>query len=127
MKIFDFSEGVKGKLLGEIKRTSYSAGWLIKKGDTVFKVELTGTHGGPDDRWSWVSAAGHMVGGEDVDINPRDFGADAICFCTGEFFHLWHAGHPEAESHWDWQVIGTKEWNRHACETGILKATKVAS
>lgn len=126
MKVFDFTNGTKGELLADIKRAQYTGGWLVSKDGSVFKVELSGSHGGPDDRWSWVSKAGHTVGGKDVDIRPEDFGVEAVCFCTGEFFHLWHAGHPEAESHWCWHVVGTAEWNRSACKAGILKASKHA-
>jgi hypothetical protein len=127
MKIFDFTSGTKGKLLGEINLANYSGGWLVSKNGVTFKIDLAQTHGGKDDRWEWHANAGHTVKGKDVDIDPKDFGVDAICFCTGEFFHQWHAGHPEAESHWCWNVIGTTEWNRSACKAGILKASKHAA
>jgi len=109
MKVFDFTNGTKGELLGHIKLTDYAGGWLVEKAGSTFKVTLSGTYGG-----------------KDVHIDPKDFGADAVCFCTGEFFHQWHDGHPEAESHWCWNVIGTTDWNRSACKSGILKATKQA-
>ena len=127
MKIFDFTSGTKGKLLGEMNLANYSGGWLVSKNGVTFKIDLAQTHGGKDDRWEWHANAGHTVKGKDVDIDPKDFGVDAICFCTGEFFHQWHAGHPEAKSHWCWNVIGTTEWNRSACKAGILKASKHAA
>ena len=124
MKVFDFTNGTKGKQLGEVGIVSYASGCLVDKNGETFKVELKQIHGGKDDRWAWHRNAGHTVNGKDVDIRPEDFGVEAVCFCTGEFFHQWHAGHPEAESHWCWNVIGTTEWNRNACKSGILKATK---
>lgn len=124
MKVFDFTNGTKGELLGNIKITEYAGGSLVEKDGNTFMVQLAGAHGGEDDRWSWHKNAGHTVEGKRVDLRPEDFGVDAICFCTGEFFHQWHAGHPDAESHWAWDVVGTADWNREACKSGILKATK---
>lgn len=127
MKVFDFTNGTKGKHLGDIKRASSLGGWNVMKCGQLFRVELAQPHGGPDERWAWHNSADYLVDGEFVDIRPEDFGVGAICFCTGEWFHQWHRGHPEAESHWAWYVIGTTEWNREACKAGILKATKVAA
>jgi len=126
MKVFDFTNGTKGEFLAEAKVVQHTGGWLVQKNGSTFKVKLTGSHGGPDDRWSWVSNAGHTINGENVNIRPEDFGVEAVCFCIGEIFHQWHPGHPEAESHWCWHVIGTTEWNRNACKAGVLKATKHA-
>jgi hypothetical protein len=124
MKVFNFTNGTKGELLADIKLIDYAGGWLVEKFGSTFKVKLSGAHGGKDDRWGWHANAGHNLNGKDAHIDPKDFGAEAICFCTGEFFHQWHAGHPDAESHWCWNVIGTADWNRSACKSGILKAEK---
>jgi hypothetical protein len=124
MKVFDFTNGTKGDLLGHIKITDYAGGWFVEKDGSTFKVQLSGAHGRKNDRWSWHSNAGHTVKGERINIDPKDFGVEAICFCTGEFFHQWGEGHPEAKSHWQWDVIGTADWNREACKSGILKAEK---
>ena len=62
---------------------------------------------------------------KDHAIKAEDFGVGAICFCTGEFSVLWHIGHPEAETQWEWHVIGTTDWNREACKSGILKSAKI--
>ena len=125
MKVFDFTKGTKGKLLGQVKLTDYAGGSRVEKNGETFNVTLSGSHGGADDRWEWHKKAGHTIKRQDVDLDPKDFGVDAICFCTGEYFHQWHAGHPDAESHWCWQVLGTTEWNRSACKAGILKAAKI--
>ncbi len=127
MKVFDFTNGTKGELMGDIKLTDYAGSWIVEKGGDTFKVQLAGLHGRKNERWSWHAKAGHAVKGKNIDIDPKDFGVDAICFCTGEFFHEWHQGHPEAKSHWKWDVIGTTDWNRSACKSGILKAEKLAA
>ena len=124
MKVFNFTDGTKGELLANINLPDYAGGSLVEKAGSTFKVKLSGAHGGKDDRWTWHANAGHNLNGRDVHIDPKDFGVEAICFCTGEFFHQWHAGHPDAESHWDWNVIGTADWNRSACKSGILTAEK---
>jgi hypothetical protein len=124
MKIFDFTSGAKGKILGNAKTPHKFDGWLIKKKEDVFKVQLNraGLKSHSDQEWEWCSGARDI---NDIEINPEDFGVEAVCFCSGERFHLWYPGHPEAESHWDWHVIGTKGWNREACRNGILKTTKI--
>ena len=122
MKIFDFTSGVKGKFLGNARTPHKCDGWLVKKNDDVFKVQLKDPIRHSDQKWEWCSGARDI---NDIEINPEDFGVEAVCFCTGEWFHLWYPGHPDAESHWDWNVIGSKIWNREACRNGILKTTKI--
>jgi len=127
MKVFDFTNGTKGELLGNVKITDYAGGWFVEKDGSTFKVKLSGAHGRKNERWSWHTNAGHTVKGKDVDIDPKDFGVEAICFCTGEFFDQWHENNKDAHSHWNWDVIGTTDWNRSACKSGILKAEKLAA
>ena len=127
MKIFDFTSGTNGEHLGDIKRANSLGHAIVMKGGQRFLIELAQPHGGPDDRWSWHIDATNFIDGEDAHIRPEDFGVGAICFCTGEFFHRAYHGHPDAESHWAWSVIGTTEWNREACKAGSLKATKGAA
>jgi hypothetical protein len=126
MKVFNFTNGTKGELLGEIKLAGWTGGWLVGKGGKTYKVELAHKRGGSSEDWAWVSAAGYSAKGEDVAIRPEDFGVEAVCFCIGEVYHTWHAGHPEAQSAWEWKVVGTADWNRGACKSGILKAEVVA-
>jgi hypothetical protein len=110
MKVFDFTNGKKGELLGEVRRTAYQSGWLVRKGNKVFKVELANAPRG----WSWQSGAGRgFVGHPDHwELKPEDFGVSAICFSVGEWSGVWQ-----------WTVLGTEEWNRKACKCGILKYT----
>ena len=129
MKVFDFTDGKKGKLLGETKQPERTGGWYVTKNDNTFKVRLAnprnvkpiaGVNAGV--KWEWRSDATSSNGD---DLKPEDFGVAAICFCTGEYYVTWHKNHPKAESEWWWNVLGTTDWNRSACKSGVLKATKI--
>lgn len=115
MKIFDFTNGVKGRQLGSTKVMNSSAGWLVSKDGKVYKIELKD----PPLGWSWTTGATWLLwkkGGEteDIPIRPEDFGVEAICFCWGQ---------EQKSKIWNWYVIGTEAWNREACHNGILKYT----
>jgi len=121
MKLFDFSNGTKGRELADIPLAGYTGGWIVVKDGMRYRVELADMPRlGPDAEVQWCTNAGR-----DEDIDPADYGVGAVIFCIGEWFHKYHPGHPEAESHWQWHVVGTPEWNRDACRKGILKATKL--
>lgn len=129
MKVFDFTNGEKGKLLGEVRVTDFSDGWFVNKNNKVYQVELanpknkiaTGDEEKSGINWTWTSGAG-WADTEEL-IKPEDFDVEAICFCTGLWYIYWHEGHPDAVSMWDWSVVGTKNWNREACAKGILKSS----
>jgi len=124
MKIFDFSNGKKGELLGAVQRCDQTGGWLVKKGDKTFKVTLTKTHGPSNEEWTWQTDAARFDhdSGTLVSIKPEDFGVGAICFCFGEM----RFGSQDNNGIWAWHVVGTQEWNRNACKNKILKAEVVA-
>lgn len=123
MQVFDFTNGQKGELLGNIKIANSKAGWLVTKNDKVYKVELANAVPG----WEWHSGATYLryennEPVEDVQITPEMFGVEAICFCTG----CWKIGTNDdgtRDEQWQWTVLGTTEWNRNSCKNGILKAT----
>lgn len=121
MKVFDFTNGTKGELLGSIKVVGYCSGWF-KKGVSgkVYRITLTEDFWGDDVEVMWASGAGHTdhETGKQVEINPEDFGVDAVAFCTGQYTTGLEKGT------WNWYVIGTKEWNRAALKSGILSATQ---
>lgn len=132
MKVFNFTNGTKGELLADIKIANSLSGWRVTKDGAEFKVELANPKnvasiagGKAGINWEWHKSATTYANGKDTPITPEDFGVDAICFCCGELFVAWHEGHPEAESVWEWAVIGTTDWNRSACKSGILKAIKI--
>ena len=133
MKVFDFTNGTKGDLLGDITIANSTGGSLVEKNGGTFKVKLANPQnvepvagGKAGVKWSWVNAATSRGEPEDSAVTAEDFGVGAICFCTGEYSVTWHHGHPEAETDWWWYVIGTADWNREACKSGILKAAKQA-
>jgi hypothetical protein len=124
MKIFDFTCAQRGRHIGDAPLAAAMGGWLVRKGDKVFKVTLATNPGKPDEEWSWSTGAAFNERGEDgqctgalIDIDPADYGAEAICFCTGN----WRTG--PGEGKWVWTVIGTPEWNRKACLAGVLEST----
>lgn len=123
MKVFDFTDGRKGRLLGQAPRAAALHGFLVRKGDKIYRVELT-SQGKHDGEWTWHSGAEYngrdgngRCTGEQFSITPEQFGVEAICFCTGQ----WRTG--EDAGKWVWSVVGTTDWNRDACKRGILKAT----
>ncbi len=129
MKVFDFTNGVQGDQVGEIKRPDAFGGWFVRKGDKSYKIELTkppqarepvlnGEHG---VRWAWIADAAHTASNGDLmPITPDQFGVDAICFCNGAWGNF---SHGDQWAYWEWHVVGTNEWNRSACKAGTLTAT----
>ena len=120
MKIFDFTSGKRGELLADIPLANSMSGCLVRKGDRVFRVELA-TSQGKGQRWQWHAGASHpnWIEGKrqpdgNAEINPANYNAGAICFCTGQ---------ERKTGIWNWSVIGTPDWNREACRSGILVAT----
>lgn len=119
MKVFDYTDGRKGKLLANINRANSSGGWLVRKGDNIYRVELTNA----PRLWSWACSATRPIFNEEgkfageEEITPEEFGVEAICFCTGEITS------PKDMAGWHWTVLGTDAWNRKSCKAGILKAT----
>ena len=131
MKVFDFTNGTKGRLLDDITIANSTGGWFVEKNGSMFKVELADPKnvdpvagGKAGIKWTWHTGATNLMENKDHAIKAEDFGVGAICFCTGEFSVTWNIGHPEAETQWEWCVVGTNDWNREACKSGILKATK---
>ena len=123
MKVFDFTSGSKGALLGEISRVSATGGWLVRKGEKVYKVDFT-AEGKPRTKgadFHWTCSASYAERdknerrtGQMVAVRPEDFGVAAICFCQGQ---------DASTSTWRWYVMGTDDWNRAACIRGQLRAT----
>ena len=121
MKVFDFTSGKKGSQLADIPRVAATGGWLVRKGEKVYKVTFT-SEGKPRVKganYEWCASAcyaerdeNEQRTGRDISIRPEDFGVGAICFCRGQ----------SRDGTWDWFVIGTDEWNRAACVRGQLKA-----
>jgi hypothetical protein len=112
MKVFDYTDGKRGNLLKEIKLANSSDGWLVKKDQKVYKVELS-----KKDGCEWAKGATYYEDGKNIKILPENFGVEAVCFCLGK----WSCGIEKGS--WKWIVIGSKEWNVSSCKAGILKST----
>ena len=115
MKVFNFTNGRKGEELANVKLAGQLGGWIQVHNGQRYKVELTRKPGGGN--WMWRTFADN---GFD-DLKPETFGVEAICFCIGEL----KAGQGDAE--WEWTVLGTTEWNREACKSGLLKTTHLGA
>ncbi len=84
MKIFDFSNGIKGKLLDNKK------------------IDSCGSNGGfkfDFGRYEYHQSCG--IGNSD--IKPSDYGVKAICFCLGEM----KIG---IDTFWYWNCVGSIDW-----------------
>ena len=121
MQIFDFKDGIKGKLIGTAPATGYSSGWLEKGvSGKVYRITLTKSpFSDTASQVQWTSGAGSSdhTNGDNIPLTPKDFHTDAIIFCTGKF----RTGLDKGV--WTWEVVGTKEWNRAALKSGILTAS----
>lgn len=105
MKVFDFTNGVKGKLLSEVHRPSYATGCL--RDDKFYSNK--------NKSITFMFGAGSTFKGVDTPLNPKDFGVEAICYCTGQ----WNSGEGGAQV-WEWDSIGTEEWLQEALKTGLV-------
>lgn len=110
MKVFDFTNGKRGELLGEVARPNYMEGCLVRKGNKVFRIEMAKKRVG-NGQWTWHTGAGRGFVGHPghSTLRPEDFGVSAICFSVGQW-----------GEDWQWTVIGTDDWNRKAVKCGIL-------
>lgn len=104
MKVFDYTGGEKGALLGDIARPSYHGGCLR---DDAF-------YSNKDERFQFHFSAGRTFNGVDTPINVAEFGVDAICFCIGE----WTTGSGGAE--WVWCTLYTDAGFEKALKDGTV-------
>ena len=108
MKVFDYTNGRKGDLLGEVKRVTYCEGHPFHDG----KFMTIGGKQVPQTEWSMHTGAGYR----DTPLTPEQFGVEAICFCTGQISSGRDSGT------WIWEVVGTSAWIDKAIESGLLVA-----
>lgn len=135
MKVFDFTNGVRGDHIGNVHCTG-GGGWVVEKDGIKFQIALADNKfrapvsgkGFDEDRagesWAWNNQA---FDENDELITPDQFGVEAICFCVGRFNSFGEIGTDEEEWTWEWFVIGSRDWNRKACKAGVLTATKAAA
>ena len=84
MKVFDFTNGVKGKLLSEVHRPSYATGCL--RDDKFYSNK--------NKSITFMFGAGSTFKGVDTPLNPKDFGRyHDLKFCPR--FFLQGGPHPQ--------------------------------
>ncbi len=110
MKVYDFTNGVKGKEVGFCRIAGSLHGWFAAKNGRIYKITLAQDREG----WAWCEGAAYRTNGPDQAILPETFGVQAICFSTGETISGLDKGV------WNWHVVGTADWNREAIKKGIL-------
>ena len=120
MKIFDFTNGVKGEFLGEVQLPS-------SMGATLSGSSCNGSD------WIHITISGcsfhnsahiEMRDWSEKPILPSDYDVQAICFCTGKTNKGSDFG-----STWDWNFLATPEWltkNGYPTEDGISLLQKTA-
>jgi len=121
MKIFDFENGVKGELLGEVQLPS-SIGATLSDGNDYVHITISGC--------SFHNSAKYELDGWDGEFSilPSNYNIDgipveAICFCSGKF----DTGLDKGK--WDWHFLATPEWltrNGYPTKDGISLLKEVA-
>ena len=93
MKIFDFTNGVKGNELGTSKMFDcLGCGRISKKTGRVETLEISNCVFHED--------MSIYVGGDNYkEVMPEDYGVEAICFCEGEIY-----------GEWVWHFLATDKW-----------------
>jgi hypothetical protein len=110
MKIFDFSEGKKGQLLGHAKFGAFGS---CRLEDGVL-YEISSAHKFTESLTFHNSA--HTLGVssgkyKESEFSPKQLGVGAICTCIGK---------DNTTGVWIWEVVGTPEWSAEAVKKGIL-------
>lgn len=112
MKIFDFTNGTKGRLIGEVQRVDWCDGLIEmqdKNGQEAYLTPKNPMMFGKDSVLRVRSAAGRGK----QSYTPEQFGVEAILFCEGQFT----AGET---TEWSWSVVGTEEWVVKAYRNGFF-------
>ena len=115
MKIFDFTNGIKGEQLGEIQLPS-SLGATLSDGDDWIHITISGCR-------FHNSARIELPDWSEKPILPTDYNVQAVCFCTGKF----DTGLDKGK--WDWNFLATPEWltrNGYPTQDGIALLKEVA-
>lgn len=109
MKVFDYSNGVKGKEIGYSAAPDSMSG--CKRGNEYFIPK--------DKRFEFYFRASYRAHGScnTTEIHPEAFGVQAICFCTGKQLI-------GTDGHWNWAIMGTDEWLDRAVLQGWINVDR---
>lgn len=118
MKVFDFSNGVKGKLLDEVGLMTFTGCCVYTNNLVTGKVEYLHVKDerqlGPQTSLTVHTTAGRLQ----TKYTPEMFGVEAILMCWGQE----HFGYGFKEAgDWKWVVVGTDEWVARALSNGFFK------
>jgi len=115
MKIYDFSDAVKGEFLGESKRPgNYRHARECGNAGNAYTVK--GKHGEAYIvtevyKWQHPSQVGRAP--QQVAFTAADFDTDAVLFCTGK-----------DGDQWMWYVLATPAWIEAAKKNGTLHVNR---
>ena len=100
MKIFDFSEGKKGKFLGEVSFGGTNGRWFEGKLLKKESVQIGRYEFNPPFR---------SIYEKENPITPEEFGVKAICYCCSYITGTGYRSYEWAYSaDWDWVKANTK-------------------
>ena len=118
MKVFDFSNGTKGKLLDEVGLLTYNTAMVsVVDAKTKKKSYLQVKNErqlGPQTQLGVHDEAGRF----DTKYTPEMFGVEAILMCWGQEYTGYGFHEP---GDWKWIVIGTVEWVTTAISHGFFE------
>lgn len=118
MKVFDFSNGVKGQLLPEVGRMTFTGPCVYVHDPVTGKPQYLHVKNerqlGPNTSLMVHESAGRLQ----TKYTPEMFGVEAILMCFGQE----HTGYGFQEAgDWKWVVVGTDEWVARAISNGFFK------
>ena len=93
MKVFDFTDGKKGKLLAETQIINSNGSWFKPNTEEPWKIGSI-TFADSATQWDYDKK-------KDKHLLATQFGVEAICFCTGQ---------DSISKEWDWMFIATDDW-----------------
>lgn len=109
MKIFDYTDGRKGRELGSLPLVSATNSSLVP-GKNSDWIKLTPTREINGVMPTWHSGA---IAGYDIEVDPSSYGVEAVCFCMGEV-------KMGDDTWWDWCIVSDINWARKAYANGWL-------
>jgi len=109
MKIFDFTEGKKGKRLGH-QAMDFVGGWILTMANDI-KVQVSMNRYDFADKFGKPHEEDQLTTMENV---VEKFGVEAVCFCCGK---------DEYQGTWEWRFLATREWlNNHKHSLTVNRA-----
>jgi hypothetical protein len=102
MKVFNYSNGTKGELLGNIRRAHGNSGNVLGEDETaivVYSVNGFQLEATPYREW-YDDDGAHF---DPLNL-PEKFKVAAVCYCLGKF------NNGNGYDEWVWACTGTEKW-----------------